>query len=73
MSDKFESLGATEKVALESTLYRCRALAAQIKSELRNKERLVDKASLAELFVALERAADVLRQKRRPPVHKSRR
>jgi proline dehydrogenase len=72
VSREFQSLDATEKAAVEAALSKCRALAAQIKSELRNKERLVDKASLAELFVALEHAADVLRQKR-PPVHKSRR
>jgi hypothetical protein len=73
VSREFQSPDATEKAAVEVALKKCRALAAQIKSELRNKEQLVDKASLAELFAALERAADVLRQKRRPPVHKSRR
>jgi hypothetical protein len=63
VSREFQS-PATEKAAVEAALKQCRALAAQIKSELRNKERLVDKASLAELFAALERAAEILRQKR---------
>jgi hypothetical protein len=39
-------------------LSKCRDLPVQIKSELRSKERLVDRASLAELFAALARAAD---------------
>jgi hypothetical protein len=73
VSREFQSPDATEKAAVEAALSKCRALAAQIKSELRNKERLVDEASLTEVFAALERAADVLRKKRRPPVHKSRR
>jgi glutathione S-transferase len=73
VSREFQSPDVIEKAAIEAALNKCRALAAQIESELRNKEQLVDKASLAELFAALERAADVLRQKRRPPVHKSRR
>jgi hypothetical protein len=30
MSDKFASLDANEKAALESTLYRCRALVGRI-------------------------------------------
>ena len=38
MSDKFESLDANEKAALESTLYRCRALAGRIGEELRKKK-----------------------------------
>jgi hypothetical protein len=73
VSREFQSPDATEKAAVEAALNKCRALAAQIKCELRNTERLVDKALLAELFAALERAADVLRQKGRPPVNKSRR
>jgi hypothetical protein len=73
VSREFQSPDATEKAAVEATVNKCRALAAQIKSELRNKERLVDEASLTEVFAALERAADVLRKKRRPPDHKSRR
>ena len=62
MSDKFESLDANEKAALESTLYRCRALAGRIGEELRKKkpEHFVDKRSLADLHASLERAADVL-------------
>jgi len=64
MSDKFESLGATEKAALESTLYRCRALVGRIGEELRKKkpEHFVDEKSLADFHAALERAAWVLEQ-----------
>jgi hypothetical protein len=62
MSDKFESLDAKEKAALESTLYRCRALVGRIGEELRKKkpEHFVDERSLADLHASLERAADVL-------------
>jgi hypothetical protein len=62
MSDKFENLDANEKAALESTLYRCRALVGRIGEELRKKkpEHFVDKRSLADLHASLERAADVL-------------
>ena len=64
MSDKFESLGANEKAALESTLYRCRALVGRIGEELRKKkpEHFVDEKSLADFHAALERAAWVLEQ-----------
>jgi len=64
MSDKFESLGATEKAALESTLYRCRALVGRIGEELRKKkpEHFVDEKSLADFHAALEHAAWVLEQ-----------
>ena len=66
MSDKFKSLDAKEKAALESTLYRCRALVGRIGEELRKKkpEHFVDARSLADIHASLERAADVLRQKR---------
>ena len=62
MSDKFESLDATEKAALESMLYRCRALVGRIGEELRKKkpEHFVDERSLADLHAALERASEVL-------------
>ena len=62
MSDKFESLDANEKAALESTLYRCRALVGRIGEELRKKkpEHFVDEGSLADFHASLERAADVL-------------
>jgi hypothetical protein len=62
MSDKFESLDANEKAALESTLYRCRALVGRIGEELRKKkpEHFVDERSLADLHASLEHAADVL-------------
>ena len=64
MSDKFESLGANEKAALESTLYRCRALVGRIGEELRKKkpEHFVDERSLADFHASLEHAASVLEQ-----------
>jgi hypothetical protein len=37
MSDEFDGLDATEKAGIEAALNRCRALATQIESELRNK------------------------------------
>jgi predicted nucleic acid-binding Zn-ribbon protein len=64
MLDKFESLDANEKGALESTLYRCRALAGRIGEELRKKkpEHFVDERSLEDLHASLEHAASVLEQ-----------
>jgi hypothetical protein len=66
--DDFEVAEATYRAAVArwlraahhaaAGLSKCRDLPAQIKSELRNKERLVDKALLAELFAGLARAAD---------------
>jgi hypothetical protein len=72
MSDEFDGLDATEKAGIEAALDRCRSLAAQIASELRNKrpEHFVDKLSLADLCASLEHAADVLGQKGRRPVEK---
>ena len=69
MSDEFDGLAATEKAAVEAALNRCRALAAQIASELCNKrpEHFVD-LSLAEFCASLEHAADVLGQKGRRSV-----
>jgi len=66
VSDEFDSLDATEKAAVEAALNRCRGLAAQIASELRNKrpEHFVDKLSLADFYASLEHAADVLAPKR---------
>jgi hypothetical protein len=51
MSDEFHGLDATEKAGFEVALNRCRPLAAQIASELRNKrpEHFVDKLALADL------------------------
>jgi len=65
MPDKFESLYANEKAALQSTLYRCRALVGRIGEELRKKkpEHFLDEKSLADLHASLERAAWVLEQK----------
>jgi hypothetical protein len=62
MSDEFDSLDANEKAAVESTLYRCRALVGRIGEELRKKkpEHFVDERSLADIHASLERAADVL-------------
>ena len=65
MSDKFGSLDANEKAAVESTLYRCRALVGRIGEELRTKkpEHFVDeRSSLADLHASLERAAWILEQ-----------
>jgi len=62
MSDEFDGLDATEKAGIGATLNRCRALAAKIGNELRNKrpEHFIDKLSLADVHASLERAADVL-------------
>jgi hypothetical protein len=70
MSDDFDGLDATEKAGIEGALNRCRGLAAQIATELRNKrpEHFVDKLSLADLCVSLEQAADVLGWKRQRSV-----
>jgi hypothetical protein len=72
MSDQFHGLDATEKAGFEAALNRCRPLAAQIASELRNKrpEHFVDKLALADLCAFLEHAADVLGQKARRSVEK---
>ena len=65
MSNQFDSLDATEKAVVESTLYRCRALVGRIGEELRKKkpEHFVDERSLADLHASLEHAAWVLEQK----------
>jgi hypothetical protein len=62
---EFDGLDATEKRGIEAALNRCRALAAQIESALRNKRRehFVDMLSLADLCASLEEAANVLEQK----------
>ncbi len=64
MSDKFKSLDANEKAALQSTLYRCRALVGRIGEELRKKkpEHFVDESSLADFHASLGHAASVLEQ-----------
>ena len=68
MSDrfnKFGSLDANKKAAVESTLYRCRALVGRIGEELRKKkpEHFVDeRSSLADLHASLERAVWILEQ-----------
>jgi hypothetical protein len=70
MSDEFDSLDAKEKAAVEAALNRCRVLAGQIESKLRNKmaKHFVDEFLLADFYACLERAADVLGQKSRQPV-----
>jgi len=62
MSDGLDDLDATEKAGIGAALNRCRALAAKIANELRNKrpEHFFDKLSLADVHASLERAADVL-------------
>jgi hypothetical protein len=62
MSDEFDGVDATEKAGIGAALYRCRALAAKIANELRNKrpEHFVDRLSLGDIHASLERAADVL-------------
>jgi hypothetical protein len=49
MFDEFDGLDATEKAGIGAALNRCRALAAKIANELRNKrpEHFVDKLPLA--------------------------
>ena len=65
MSDKFKNLDENGRAALESALYRCRALVGRIGEELRKKkpEHFVDERSLADLHASLEHAAWVLEQK----------
>ena len=60
MSDEFGGLDATEKAGIEAALNRCRRVAAQIASELRNKrhEHFVDKLALADFYASLEHAAN---------------
>jgi hypothetical protein len=62
MSEEFDGPNATEKAGMGAELNRCRALAAKIANELRNKrpEHFVDKLTLADIHASLERAADVL-------------
>jgi hypothetical protein len=70
VSHEFDNLDATEKAGMEAALNRCRVLAGQIESLLRNKrpEHLLDKALLADLCASLEHAVDVLQKKSEPPV-----
>jgi len=51
VSDEFDGLDANEKAAIAAALNRCRALAAKIANELRNKrpEFFVDKLSVADI------------------------
>jgi hypothetical protein len=64
MSDEFDSVDGIERAGIEAAFDRCRSLAAQIASELRNKRpvHFVDKLSLADFYASLERAAGVLEQ-----------
>ena len=56
MPDEFDGLDAMEKASIGATLNRCRALAAKIGNELRNKrpEHFVDKLPLADIHTSLE-------------------
>jgi hypothetical protein len=56
---------------MEAALNRCRDLVRQIQSKLRNTrpEHFVDKLSLADFCASVERAADVLKQKRYQSVY----
>ena len=62
MLDKFDDLDATEKAGIGAALNRCRALAAKIANELRNKrpEHFADRLSMADIHCFLERAANAL-------------
>jgi hypothetical protein len=62
MSDELDALDVTDKAGIGAALNRCRALAAKIANELRNKkpEHFIEKSSLAEIHSSLERAVDVL-------------
>jgi hypothetical protein len=61
MSDEFRSLDEGERAALEAALKRCRVLADEIESILRNESRdFIDRAALADFYASLQRAADVL-------------
>jgi hypothetical protein len=70
VSDESDGLDAIEKAAMEAALNRCRALVRQIQSKLRDKrpKHFVDKLSVADFCASIERAADVLKQKRRQSV-----
>jgi hypothetical protein len=71
MSNEFDSLDANEKAALKSALIRCRALVCRIESALCNEkpEHFLDELTLADFYTSLERATDILGQKRRQPVN----
>jgi hypothetical protein len=73
MSEATARLSAIEKAGIEAALDRCRALAHQIRGDLRNKspEHLVSIWSLADFQVSLERAASVLEQKSRRSLQKN--
>src|SRR5258708_2284568 len=63
-NSEFDGLDPIEKTGIEAALKRCRALAAQIESELRNKRRehFIDELLLADLCASLEEAANVIGQ-----------
>jgi len=66
------TLSAIEKAGIEAALDRCRALAHQIRGDLRNKrpEHFVGIWSLADFQISLERAASVLEEKSRRSLQK---
>jgi hypothetical protein len=55
VADEFDGLDTIEKAAVEAALNRCRVLAGQIESKLRNKrpEHFVDELSLADFCASL--------------------
>ena len=57
MSDELHGLDETEKAGIGAALIRCRALAAKIANELRNKrpEHFIDRLSLADIHEGLFR------------------
>jgi hypothetical protein len=58
-----------ERAALEAALKRCRVLADQIESILRNESpHFVDRVSLADFYTSIQRAADVLGEESRKSV-----
>ena len=62
MLDELDDLDATEKASIGAALNRCRALAAKIANELRNKtpEHFADTLSMADIHCFLERTANIL-------------
>jgi hypothetical protein len=69
MSDGFDSLDAREKAGAEAALNRCRVLADQIASILRNESpHFVNRISLADFCASLEYVANILGQKGRRSV-----
>src|SRR5438093_1205419 len=63
MSDEFRSLDERERTALEAALKRCRVLADQIESILRNESpHFVDRVSLADFYASIQPCLAVTRR-----------